>query len=62
MDVTEVALHQVTDDFIAYTKEIGTQLGVGGTGAESALFLKDLQLSRDGKQLLYSRGRIAGDI
>lgn len=26
MDVTEVALHQVTDDFIAYTKEIGAQL------------------------------------
>jgi len=26
MDVTEVALHQVTDDFIAYTKEIGRQL------------------------------------
>lgn len=23
LDVTEVALHQVTDDFIAYTKEIG---------------------------------------
>lgn len=26
LDVTEVALHQVTDDFIAYTKEIGVQL------------------------------------
>ncbi len=26
MDVTEVALHQVTDDFIAYTKAIGRQL------------------------------------
>jgi segregation and condensation protein A len=26
LDVTEVALHQVTDDFIAYTKEIGRQL------------------------------------
>lgn len=26
MDVTEVALHQVTDEFIAYTKEIGAQL------------------------------------
>ncbi|OBF25093.1 segregation/condensation protein A [Mycobacterium sp. ACS4331] len=26
LDVTEVALHQVTDDFIAYTKEIGSQL------------------------------------
>ena len=30
---------------------------------ESAgLFLEDPQLSRDGKQLLYSRGKIAGDI
>ena len=26
LDVTEVALHQVTDDFIAYTKEVGRQL------------------------------------
>ena len=26
LDVTEVALHQVTDDFIAYTKAIGRQL------------------------------------
>lgn len=26
MDVTEVALHQVTDDFIAYTKAIGSQM------------------------------------
>lgn len=26
LDVTEVALHQVTDDFIAYTREIGPQL------------------------------------
>jgi segregation and condensation protein A len=26
LDVTEVALHRVTDDFIAYTKEIGRQL------------------------------------
>ncbi len=26
LDVTEVALHQVTDDFIAYTKEVGAQL------------------------------------
>ncbi len=25
LDVTEVALHQVTDDFIAYTREIGSQ-------------------------------------
>jgi segregation and condensation protein A len=26
LDVTEVALHQVTDDFIAYTKAIGAQM------------------------------------
>ena len=30
--------------------------------AESGLFLEDPQISRDGKQLLYSRGRITGDI
>jgi Tol biopolymer transport system component len=29
---------------------------------ESGLFLEDPQISRDGKQLLYSRGRITGDI
>jgi eukaryotic-like serine/threonine-protein kinase len=29
---------------------------------ESGLFLEDPQLSRDGRQLLYSRGRITGDI
>ncbi|HVH29799.1 MAG TPA: protein kinase, partial [Vicinamibacterales bacterium] len=28
---------------------------------ESGLFLEDPQISRDGKQLLYSRGRITGD-
>jgi len=31
LDVTEVALHQVTDEFIAYTKEIGSQLGLEET-------------------------------
>ena len=31
LDVTEVALHQVTDDFIAYTKEIGRQLELDET-------------------------------
>ncbi len=31
LDVTEVALHQVTDDFIGYTKEIGPQLGLEET-------------------------------
>jgi serine/threonine protein kinase len=29
---------------------------------ESGLFLEDPQISRDGRQLLYSRGRITGDI
>ncbi|MGH9944673.1 MAG: hypothetical protein ACRD9R_20185, partial [Pyrinomonadaceae bacterium] len=29
---------------------------------ETGLFLEDPQLSRDGRQLLYARGRIAGDI
>jgi segregation and condensation protein A len=31
LDVTEVALHQVTDDFIAYTREIGSRLGLEET-------------------------------
>ncbi|CAJ1502697.1 segregation/condensation protein A [[Mycobacterium] burgundiense] len=31
LDVTEVALHQVTDDFIGYTKAIGAQLGLEET-------------------------------
>jgi segregation and condensation protein A len=31
LDVTEVALHTVTDDFIAYTKEIGRQLELDET-------------------------------
>jgi len=31
LDVTEVALHQVTDDFIAYTKAIGRQLQLDET-------------------------------
>jgi eukaryotic-like serine/threonine-protein kinase len=30
--------------------------------SESGLFLEDPQISRDGKQLLYSRGKITGDI
>ena len=29
---------------------------------ESGLFLEDPQISRDGKQLLYARGKIIGDI
>lgn len=31
LDVTEVALHQVTDDFIAYTKDIGARLELDET-------------------------------
>lgn len=31
LDVTEVALHQVTDEFIAYTKAIGSQLELDET-------------------------------
>ena len=28
LDVTEVALHAVTDEFIAYTREMGSELGL----------------------------------
>ncbi|MBB3038659.1 segregation and condensation protein A [Hoyosella altamirensis] len=31
LDVTEVALHKVTDDFIAYTRRLGSQLGLDQT-------------------------------
>ncbi|MFC9768072.1 segregation and condensation protein A [Rhodococcus jostii] len=31
LDVTEVALHQVTDDFIAYTRSLGTEMGLDQT-------------------------------
>lgn len=31
LDVTEVALHEVTDDFIAYTRELGPDLGLEQT-------------------------------
>ncbi|MGW0044656.1 segregation and condensation protein A [Rhodococcus sp. NPDC003348] len=31
LDVTEVALHQVTDDFIAYTRELGADMGLDQT-------------------------------
>ena len=48
MDVTEVALHQVTDDFIAYTKEIGAQLELDETTAflVIAATLLDLKAAR----------------
>lgn len=31
LDVTEVALHQVTDEFIAYTRELGADMGLDQT-------------------------------
>ncbi|MFD6859950.1 segregation and condensation protein A [Rhodococcus sp. NPDC060090] len=31
LDVTEVALHEVTDEFIAYTRKLGPQLGLDQT-------------------------------
>jgi segregation and condensation protein A len=48
LDVTEVALHQVTDDFISYTKQIGTQLGLDETTAflVVAATLLDLKAAR----------------
>jgi segregation and condensation protein A len=48
MDVTEVALHQVTDDFIAYTKAIGRQLELDETTAfiVIAATLLDLKAAR----------------
>jgi segregation and condensation protein A len=48
LDVTEVALHRVTDDFIAYTKEIGPQLGLDETTAFLlvAATLLDLKAAR----------------
>ncbi|MGW0160782.1 segregation/condensation protein A [Mycobacterium sp. NPDC003323] len=48
LDVTEVALHQVTDEFIAYTKEIGRQLELDETTAflVIAATLLDLKAAR----------------
>lgn len=48
LDVTEVALHQVTDDFIAYTRAIGPQLGLEETTAflVIAATLLDLKAAR----------------
>ncbi|ODR03477.1 segregation/condensation protein A [Mycobacterium intermedium] len=48
LDVTEVALHQVTDDFIAYTKSIGAQLELEETTAflVVAATLLDLKAAR----------------
>lgn len=48
VDVTEVALHRVTDDFIAYTKAIGAQLDLEETTAflVVAATLLDLKAAR----------------
>jgi segregation and condensation protein A len=48
LDVTEVALHRVTDDFIAYTREIGPRLGLEETTAflVIAATLLDLKAAR----------------
>ena len=48
LDVTEVALHQVTDDFIAYTRSIGSQLPLDETTAflVIAATLLDLKAAR----------------
>ncbi len=48
LDVTEVALHQVTDEFIAYTREIGSQLELEETTAflVIAATLLDLKAAR----------------
>jgi segregation and condensation protein A len=48
LDVTEVALHQVTDDFIAYTREIGRLLDLEETTAflVVAATLLDLKAAR----------------
>ena len=48
LDVTEVALHQVTDDFITYTREIGAELGLEETTAflVIAATLLDLKAAR----------------
>ncbi|MBX7434558.1 segregation/condensation protein A [Mycobacterium sp. Y57] len=48
LDVTEVALHRVTDEFIAYTKVIGSQLGLDETTSflVVAATLLDLKAAR----------------
>lgn len=48
LDVTEVALHQVTDEFIAYTREVGQRLSLEETTAflVIAATLLDLKAAR----------------
>jgi len=59
LDVTEVALHQVTDDFIAYTKAIGPLMELDETTAflVVAATLLDLVHKRTGVPLRCSRFR-----
>jgi segregation and condensation protein A len=58
LDVTEVALHQVTDDFIAYTREIGRELELEETTAflVVAATLLDLKAAR-----LLPSGRVSDE-
>ena len=58
MDVTEVALHQVTDDFIAYTREVGRVLELEETTAflVVAATLLDLKAAR-----LLPSGQVADE-
>jgi segregation and condensation protein A len=58
MDVTEVALHQVTDDFIAYTREFGRALELEETTAflVVAATLLDLKAAR-----LLPSGQVADE-
>jgi len=58
LDVTEVALHQVTDEFIAYTREIGSQLSLDETTAflVVAATLLDLKAAR-----LLPRGEVTDE-
>ena len=58
LDVTEVALHQVTDDFIAYTRAIGRELDLEETTAflVVAATLLDLKAAR-----LLPSGQVADE-
>ena len=56
LDVTEVALHQVTDEFIAYTKEIGRQLELDETTA----FIRGALAANETNVVLVSAAVIGG--
>ena len=47
LDVTEVALHEVTDEFIAYTRSIGPQLELDETTAKLGTLLRALNCARE---------------